>query len=77
MQMNTWGVVGCREHRDEIVAWLRESYAELSTSEKIAAIARAAASGLALTVAGIDPVGNLVDEAIRLAEAQQGNCGNT
>src|SRR6185503_7236381 len=27
VQMNEWGVEGCREHRDEIVGWLQEGFA--------------------------------------------------
>lgn len=63
--MNSWGITGCREHREEIVGWLREAGSQLSYSQQFAAFAALASeSWWSLT----DPYGSLVDEAIRRAE---------
>ncbi len=65
-QMNRWNVSGCREHRDEILSWLREE----SKSQGWASSAMAAAKALAIVPAEhwTSPVEWLVDEAIRRAE---------
>jgi hypothetical protein len=64
-QMNEWGIEGCRRHRDEIVGWLREACERLGWKERIAAAAKAVTSGLAFRLSPTDPIGSLVDEAIR------------
>jgi hypothetical protein len=69
-QMNIWGVKGCREHFDEIVGWLQESADKLNLIQYLAAGAKAAATGLPLTIPG------LVTEAIRRCEAKQSAAKN-
>lgn len=64
-RMNEWGPAGCRERRAEIVDWLREEWGRLGWLEKAKAAGRALAAGF---VHPLDPVGALVDEAIRRAE---------
>lgn len=65
-EMDAWGPAGCREHRAEIVAWLDEQRAKASWSEKLVAAAKAMTAGLPINL--LDPMGSLVDEAIRRAE---------
>jgi len=68
-RMNNWAPIGCREHRAEIVEHLRTAYKALSWPEWLAALTKAAASGLVLTLNPLDPFGSLVDQAIGRAEA--------
>lgn len=68
-QMNAWGVEGCKEHRTEIVGWLKESANQLSWLDKLKV-----AKSLAFSVNLLDPIGSLVDAAIQKAseaEARQ------
>lgn len=67
-QMDRWGVAGCREHRDEIVAWLTEQQGKQGWKAQVLAGVRAAQAGLWLNP--LDPAGSLLDEAIRRAEAK-------
>jgi hypothetical protein len=71
LQMDKWGVDGCRENRELIVGWIREGAPRWSWSEKLRAVANAAISGLAWTLDPMDPYGSLVDEAIRRAEEKE------
>jgi len=64
-QMNAWGVEGCRSHRAEIVAWLRGEWAKLDGPTRRRAIRNAILAGF---IHPVDPVGALVDRAIRQAE---------
>ena len=64
-QMDLWGVDGCREHREQILAWMREGQARWGWKEKLAAAAKAVQSGLAFKLNPLDPFPSLVDEAIR------------
>jgi hypothetical protein len=66
--MNVWDVAGCREHRQEIVDWLRKAYANVSTAALLKAAARAVTSGLAFKLSVTDPFGSLVGLAIARAE---------
>jgi hypothetical protein len=75
-QMNAWGVAGCREHREEIIGWLKKSYAATNWPRVIRSAGAALFSGLAVSLAiayargGVEGVlGFLLDEAIRRAEA--------
>lgn len=70
-EMDQLGVAGCREHRDEIVGWLREQQAQSSWAETLTAARRAVTSGLVLLLDPRDPAPGLVNEAIRRAEAQR------
>ena len=64
-QMDEWGAAGCRERRPEIVAWLEEEWRRLGWLHRVKIGVRALG-----TVPLSDPVGGLVDEAIRLSEAE-------
>jgi hypothetical protein len=64
-QMDAWGVEGCRRHRAEIVAWLRDEWAKLARRTRRRAAVRALRAGF---VHPFDPAGALVDRAIRQAE---------
>ena len=67
-QMNRWGVDGCKEHRDTIIGWLRESSEKYTARQKIKAALNWTMSGLAFKLNPLDPFGSLVDEAIYRAE---------
>lgn len=61
-QMDKWGPDGCREHRAEIIGWLKEAVQEINWQERI----RAAGAMLRTDwFSVLDPFGSLVDEAIR------------
>lgn len=60
--MDAWGVEGCKERREEILAWMKEAYDTATWSEKAAAAWNAMRRGLPLTLAGI------LDLAIERAE---------
>lgn len=38
LQMNTWGAKGCQEHREEILAWLKDAATTVHTLEKVTAV---------------------------------------
>jgi glycosyltransferase involved in cell wall biosynthesis len=63
IQMDAWGVEGCKENRETIVKWIRDGAPQWKWSEKIAAGIKAAKTGLILNP--LDPFPGLVDEAIR------------
>ncbi len=65
--MDAWGPDGCRRHRTEIVLWLRDEAAQRSWWDKAKAGALAIGSGLAFHLDPMDPLGSIVDEAIRRA----------
>lgn len=73
-KMDRWGVEGCREHRDEIVARLRSKRADAGLLANVAAMGMSVLTGVAFQIDLSDPCGWLVDEAIRRAEAKQGAC---
>lgn len=64
-EMNRWGVAGCKEHRAEIIAWLREQQQKAGWAATLTAGINAVAAGLWLNP--LDLLGSLVDEAIRRA----------
>ncbi len=66
-QMDQWGVQGCRSNRDEIVKWLQEEQDKRGWAATLSAAVMIAVNGLPLNP--LDPMGSLVDEAIRRAEA--------
>jgi hypothetical protein len=69
--MNFIGVRGCREKRDEIVGWLKGEM----ESQKWAKLGLAALKGMMLSgqmnLRMTDPLGSLVDEALRRAELKE------
>ncbi|HVX15938.1 MAG TPA: hypothetical protein VHC22_32440 [Pirellulales bacterium] len=70
LQMNVWGVDGCREHIEEIVAWVREEYDKLGRIDTAKAVILAATTGLAFSIDPRDPPRSLVEMAINRAEAK-------
>lgn len=68
LTMDQWGVKGCKEKREEIVAWLREEAGKRSWTEKLKAATIAIAQGIAFQLDVSDLYGSLVDLAIRRAE---------
>jgi hypothetical protein len=65
--MNRWGVEGCKAHRTEIIDWLREAAYKTWITDQIKigwALRKEAWFKLS------DPIGSLVDEAIRRATAR-------
>ena len=75
-QMNAWGVAGCRDHRDEILGWMREGQDQFGWREKLTAATRAVTTGLAFRLNPLDPFPGILDEAIRRAEAAAQQVGS-
>jgi hypothetical protein len=69
--MDAWGVEGCRSRQPEIVAWLAEQQKARGWGATLAAGLKAITSGLAFSLDPLDPLGSLVDEAIRRAEGKE------
>lgn len=63
-QMDAWGPELCRQNRDTILGWLRESYDEAGVLDKLRAGANAVAQGLPKSIEGI------LDLAIERSETQ-------
>jgi hypothetical protein len=72
LQMDRWGVAGCRERRQEILDWLHRQQAQTGWWSQLKAAARAARAGLAFHLDPRDPAAGLLDEALRRAEALEG-----
>lgn len=70
-EMNVWGIAGCREHREEIVGWLREAYAHTTWIDRMRAAGNAVLLGLAFKLDWNDPIPGILDEAIRRTEAKE------
>lgn len=66
-QMDSWGLEKCRKRKPEIVEHLRKAYKGTSYAALATAIAKCVTSGLAFKLNPLDPLGSLVDEAIRRA----------
>jgi hypothetical protein len=66
-QMNRWGVAGCREHRDQIIGWLDEARQATGWRETLGAGFNALWKRATYIRIG-DPIGSLINEAIRRAE---------
>lgn len=64
--MDAWGPDGCREHFDEIKAWLNEAAAKASWTDKVKAAAVAITTGISIDP--LDVAGSLVRIAIERAE---------
>jgi len=65
LQMNAWGLDGCAQHREAILAQLRVNQARLGWLEALRAAAAAVRSGLVLALNPLDPAPGLLDEALR------------
>ncbi len=70
-KMDVWGVAGCEEHREEILAWLRREQAKRGWLEKTKAIALAVTTGLAFVLDPLDPAPGLLDEVLRRARQKE------
>lgn len=73
--MNAWGCDGCRQRRAEIVQRLEQQQRAAGWSVTAKAAGMALVSGIAFEIDLTDPLGWLVDEAVRRAEAAE-KCGN-
>ena len=71
VQMDLWGVDGCREHRDEIVQWMRDGAQSWKWTDRLKAARKAVTGGLVFKLNALDPFPSLIDEAIRQAEVEQ------
>ncbi len=73
IQMNIWGVLGCREpeHYAEIIQWLREASANLPISLHTLAAIKSLATSLPFRVNWLDPIPGIIDEAVRRAEIEE------
>lgn len=67
-QMDRWGVAGCREHRRDIVGWLKAQQMRRGWGAKLTAAAVAVRQPWFRL---LDPLGSLVDEALRRAEEKE------
>lgn len=68
LQMNRWGIDGCRANFEMIRGWIVEAQAKAGWAVKFEAAARAATTGLALQIDPLDIAGSLVRLAIERAE---------
>ena len=66
-KMNAWGPSGCEENMAAIVKHLRWAYSKTTWAEVIAGSFTALASGMALELNPLDPLGSLVRLAIERA----------
>lgn len=71
LQMDLWGVDGCRANFDQIVQWMRDGQGRWGWKDKLLAAAMAVKTGLAFKLNPMDPFPALVEEAIRRAEVKQ------
>jgi len=73
VQMDQWGVAGCRENFDKIVGWMRDGATRWGWSARLLAGAKAVTSGLAREINWVDPFPSLIQLAIERAEACHGS----
>lgn len=69
--MNDWRVAGCKENRETIIGWLRDGQVKWGWRDRMVAMAKAVASGIAFKLNPLDPMPGMVDEAIRRAELKE------
>lgn len=73
-QMNSWGADGCREHRVEIIEHLHDAKRRWGPNKmQFAKAALAAVKEVGFRLNPLDPVGSILDEAIRRAAALEGS----
>lgn len=74
-RMNRWGVTGCRkpENHQQIIDWLTKEKDSAGLIEKLRAVVIASQEPW---FSFSDPIGSLVDEAIRRAEAKEQSLPN-
>lgn len=68
-EMNALGVDGCRRMRDHLLVQLRDNAAHVPWTSYATATVAAVRTGIAWRLNPLDPVGSLLDEAIRRAES--------
>jgi hypothetical protein len=66
--MDSIGVEGCKNNKEEIVKRLREGAKKYGWLDKLNAARKAVATGLVFKLDWLDPFAGLVDEAIRRAD---------
>lgn len=71
--MNRWGLAGCAEpaRRAEILDWLRKEAAKASWATKLRTAVLAAGTNPRLFLSPTDPLGALLDEALRRAGSKE------
>lgn len=69
-KMNSAGIQGCKERREEFLTDIRSRATSIPASAWITAAAKAVTTGLAFHLNPFDPVPSLYDYAIQLAEEQ-------
>jgi hypothetical protein len=69
-RMNAWGVDGCREHFDEIVAWLRAGAKRYGWTAKVNAARKAISTGLHREIEWSDPFPSIIKIAISRAASK-------
>lgn len=69
--MNLWGVAGCKAKRETIVARLNDQKTKRGWTFTAGAVLKAVTTGLAFSINPLDPIGSIVDEAIRRAEVKE------
>lgn len=67
-KMNSLGVDGCRQKREELLEELRKNSQKVDWMKRLLAVPKAVQSGLALKVNWLDPLPDLLDLAIERAE---------
>lgn len=74
--MDNFGVEGCRQNRDYIIAKIREKQGRFGRWEKVRAALLAIATGLVFRINPFDPFPGIVDLAIRRAERHSAEGGS-
>lgn len=72
IQMDQWGVAGCRENFDTIVGWMRDGATRWGWAARLKAGAKAVTSGLAREINWSDPFPSLITLAIERAAKVSG-----
>jgi hypothetical protein len=78
-QMDEWGVDGCQEHREEILARLGKNYKQFTLTDKMKAAVLSWPSGIATKIKWSDPLPGLLDLALsrsKLAAEKSDNGGD-
>jgi hypothetical protein len=70
-EMDEKGIAWVRDHRDEILGWLRKEQARRGWLQILRAGALAVVSGLAFQLDPRDPAVGLLNEALRRAEEKE------
>lgn len=70
LQMDQWGIAGCKANREIIINWLREGHVKWGWGSRLTTAFRAVTTGLAFKLNPLDPFPGLVDMSIANAEAR-------